>query len=105
MKKTLDGRTKVARSIRDVEKLVRSDLDTAAIKILQKDIANLSVVGQLCLEKSLSDPDRAVDTKGNLHPGLSNYLKCQAAVKAGLVALKKFDKRKSGGIADLFEED
>jgi hypothetical protein len=101
-KKILDGRTKVAREISEMEKLVTSDLDATSVKILRRDISNLTVIGQLCLEKALSNPELVVDKKGNLSPNLSNYLKCQAQVKASLVALKKFDKKKSGGIGDLF---
>jgi len=104
-KKILDGRTKAARSIRDVEKLISSDLDAAAVKILQKDIAALSVVGQLCLERALNDPENAIGADGILHPGLANYLKFQSAAKAGLLALKKFDQKKARGLADLFEDE
>ena len=101
----IDGRTKAARSIRDMKKLISSDLDAAAVKILQQDIASLSVVSRLCLDKALGDPNKAVDAKGNLHPAMRNYLKCQAQVKAGLLALKKFDQKKGRGLADLFDND
>ena len=104
-KKALDGRTKAARSIRDVKKLIRSDLDAAAVKILQQDIASLSVVGRLCLERALKEQDKTLDAKGNLHPAMINYLKCQAAVKSGLVALKKFDQNKSKGLSELFKDE
>jgi hypothetical protein len=104
-KKGFDGRTRVGRSIRDIKKLVVTDLDSVAVKILQNDIANLSVVGRLCLERALSNPDETVDAKGKLHPAFTNYLKCQGAVKAGLVALKKFDQNKAKGLAGLFGEE
>ena len=104
-KKILDGRTKVARKISEIKRLVTSDLDATSVKILRRDVSNLTVIGQLCLEKALSNPDLIEDKKGNLSPNLSNYLKCQAQVKASLVALKRFDKKKSGGIGDLFGDE
>ena len=104
-KKALDGRTKAGRSIRDMKKLIRSDLDAAAVKILQNDIASLSVVSRLCLDKALGDPNKAVDAKGNLHLAMSNYLKIQTALKQALVALRKFEPQKPGGLAGLFEDD
>ena len=105
MKNTPDGRTKVGRYIREIKKLISSDLDAAAVKILERDIANLSVIAQLCFEKALKKPDQAMDSEGNLHPAMRNYLKFQGAVKSGLLAIKKFEQKKSGGIADFFEDE
>jgi hypothetical protein len=99
-----DGRTRAGKLIKNIKYLIKKDLDAAAVRILQDDISNLNVIAQLCFESALKNPDQAVSDKGKLHPALQNYLKLQGAVRTGLTALKRFENKSSGGIADFFEE-
>ena len=103
--KQVDCRTKAGRAIKDVKKSIRSDLDGTAVALLEENIANCAVVQRLCLEAAFKDPDGAVDSKGNLHQGLNNFLKFQSASKSALLALKKFEKKKPGGLADLLADE
>ena len=107
VKKPIDGRTLAGRRIKTMKKLIASDLDAAAVEILQEQITNLSVVAKLCLEKALKVPDEVVDDGGNLHMALSNYLKIQSAVRGGLVSLKKFENKspKKGLFDDTDDEE
>ena len=103
--KQVDCRTKAGRAIKDVKKSIRSDLDGTAVALLEQDIANCAVVQRLCFEAAFKDPDGAVDSKGKLHQGLSNFLKFQSASKSALLALKKFDQKKAGDLASLLASE
>ena len=102
----LDGRTKTQKAIKNVKAAITSNLDAGAAEILREDVAALTVIGRLCLQKALKNPDKVLDAKGNLHPSLVNYLKIRTSVGSGLGALKRFQgKGSAGGLADLFSDD
>ncbi len=102
----LDGRTRTQKAIKNVKTAITTNLDAGAAEILREDCAALVVIGRLCLQKALKNPDKVLDAKGNLHPSLVNYLKIRTSVGSGLGALKRFQgKGSAGGLADLFSDD
>ena len=92
IKKKLDGRTRSAKEIRQMQKLISDDLDKAAVQILERDIAYLAIFGDRIFKKDMN-------TKG-----LSDFLKIHASIKSALVALKKFQGAKPAGLAGLFDD-
>jgi hypothetical protein len=104
--KPIDSRIKAAKSIKRVLEAVRKDLDSTAVVLLEQDIANCAVIEQLCLKEAFKDPDKAVDSEGNLHPALTSLLKFQTSARTSMLALKKFKRKKPSakGLGDLFLE-
>ena len=97
-KKILDGRSKEARRISKIKKLIATDLNKAAVQILERDISYLVVYAESLVKKDMS----AQTVKS-----LPNFLKIHAALKSALAALDKLKpgKAESKSLADLFAED
>jgi len=97
-KSDIDLRSSAGRAIKNMKKAVRKDLDGTAKVLLERDVANCSVI-QSMLIKNITDNFK--DEKGTLNPGLQTLLRIQASGRSALLALKKFES-KPEGIAGLF---
>lgn len=97
-RKKLDGRTKEARRIASIEKLIRSDLDAASIQILERDIAYLSFYSEQLL---------AGDIKSKSTKSLPGFLKCHTALKGAILSLRNIrgSKPRSQGLASLLSDE
>ena len=95
-RKRLDGRTKEARRIAQIQELVKSDLNAAAVQILERDIAYLTAYGESLVKNDMTSKSLK---------SLPNFLKIHTALKGALAALNKLKPGKQPkGLADLFDD-
>ena len=96
-RKTLDGRTKEARRISQMQELVRSDLNAAAVLILERDVAYLATYAEQLVKG---------DMQSKSVKSLPHFLKVHLATKGALAALQKVQiGSKKKGLADLFVDE
>jgi len=98
MKKAIDMRTVAGRQLKDTARDLKRNLDVKSAELLRKDIANNEFVMDLIVKQIAEKPEK-------FKSHIPNFLKTQASTRSSLLALKKFEKTRGGGIADLFKED
>ena len=105
----IDKRTAQAKSIRAIKDAVRTDLDAAAIALLEDDIATAQTIQAMCLAVADKDSGKLVKPDGSYHKALGSWLKFAGVKRASLAALKKFQQAepkepKEKGLGDLIIE-
>jgi len=108
-KMPIDKRTVQAKSIKAIKEAVRTDLDSAAVAMLEEDIATAQTIQAMCLAVAYKDPSKIVNPDGTYHKALGSFLKFAGVKRSSLLALKKFraekePEPKEQGLGDLILE-
>jgi hypothetical protein len=90
----IDKRTAQAKSICAIKEAVRTDLDAAAIALLEDDVATAQTIQAMCLSVAYKNPSKIINPDGSYHKALGSWLKFAGVKRAALSALKKFRAEK-----------
>ena len=88
----LDGRTNIAKSIKDVRSAIQEDLTDAARALLEHDASTAAVVQSIALKHAFSDLNNVVKPDGKACQSLGTWSKFAAIKRTSLLALKKFEQ-------------
>ena len=88
----IDGRTNIAKSIKQCRKAIQDSLPDAAKALLEHDASTAAVVQALALKQAFKDPNQVINTEGKAHFALNTWSKYAQLKRSSLLALKKFQQ-------------